>query len=164
LKEVEQLSKESLVTFLNSRMQGLGMSKVRDLAKAAKIDDAQASRLLNPQNKEIGSYETLIKVAGALKVRPGALLDAYAEMPMEPQQDIDITMTIDQMNEITDNQRRIIRDLLTEWANKQEVAKTELNTTTRKGKTRVSELKAGSRHRTAQRRLKKERLPEESQK
>jgi transcriptional regulator with XRE-family HTH domain len=99
------VSKQTLGAFVRQRRESLGMKTIQALADEADLNRSQISEL--ESGKETVSYDSLIRIAAALKVRPGTLLDVYAELPLEGANNPDIQRSIDLLSQLSPEGRKV---------------------------------------------------------
>jgi hypothetical protein len=75
--EEKTVSAETLGSFLSQRRLRLGYKSQRQFAIAAVIDPAYYGRLESAN--QLGSQESWVDVAKGLKIRPGIMLDLFAD-------------------------------------------------------------------------------------
>jgi transcriptional regulator with XRE-family HTH domain len=104
------LSKQTLGAFIKQRREALGLKTIQALATLADLNRSQISEL--ESGKETVSYDSLIRIADALKVRPGVLIDVYAEKPIEPNNDPDVQQMVDSIGQLSPGTRKLANDII----------------------------------------------------
>src|SRR5690349_19737172 len=109
-KGKNEVSLESLGEYLTRVFRERGIDNITEFARSIAHSRSQISRMLD--GKQGGSIDTFVDVAKALNIRPGELVDIYADVPSDPDHDPETLRLARKLRVLPPDYRKNIESLI----------------------------------------------------
>jgi transcriptional regulator with XRE-family HTH domain len=116
------MAKDELAAFIKKRREDLGWTQ-RQFAEIVNMDQSYIGRL--ETGKQLGSVESLITIAKALKVRPGYAIDLLADTLPDEEKRILPTIELPEILEVEDI--KAIEEFIKYWTERRRKLNMEHN-------------------------------------